>query len=192
MRLNRWKPTPLVLSLTVIMGSAFLTACSEDSQQKTAEAIEDVKQSTSEAYEEAKQTTQDAIDGTQEAVSDSVDSVKEAADTAGEEISDTAESVSETTKEAINEASEEVNETVAASSVSGQEVYSTCVGCHGANGEGGVGPKLAGQAEDALVAKLKTYRSGKEIGPMSAMMIPNAQQLSDDEIEAVSNYITTL
>ncbi|RUM93303.1 MAG: cytochrome C [Thiomicrospira sp.] len=103
-----------------------------------------------------------------------------------------AESASETTQEAINDASEEVDEAVAAVSVSGQDVYSTCVGCHGANGEGGVGPKLSGQAEDALVEKLKTYRSGKEIGPMSAMMIPNAQQLSDAEIKAVSSYITTL
>ncbi|QBZ82974.1 Cytochrome c-554(548) [Hydrogenovibrio crunogenus] len=192
MHLNRWKLNPLVLSLTVMFGGVFLTACSDDSQQKAAEAVEDVKQSTSEAYEEAKQTTQEVMDETQEAVSDSVDSAQEAAESAGEEASDMAESASETTQEAINEASEEVDEAVAAVSVSGQDVYSTCVGCHGANGEGGVGPKLSGQAEDALVEKLKTYRSGKEIGPMSAMMIPNAQQLSDAEIKAVSSYITTL
>jgi len=192
MHLNRWKLNPLVLSLTVMFGGVFLTACSDDSQQKAAEAVEDVKQSTSEAYEEAKQTTQEVMGETQEAVSDSVDSAQEAAESAGEEASDMAESASETTQEAINDASEEVDEAVAAVSVSGQDVYSTCVGCHGANGEGGVGPKLSGQAEDALVEKLKTYRSGKEIGPMSAMMIPNAQQLSDAEIKAVSSYITTL
>lgn len=191
MHLNRWKLNPLVLSLTVMMGGALLTACSDDSQQKAAEAVEDVKQSTSEAYEEAKKATQEVMDETQEAVSDSVDSVKETAESAGEEASDMAESASNTTKDAINEAAEEVDEAVTTASVSGQDVYSTCVGCHGASGEGGVGPKLSGQAKDGLIEKLKTYRSGKEIGPMSAMMIPNAQQLSDAEIEAVASYITT-
>lgn len=192
MHLNRWKLNPLVLSLTVMMGGALLTACSDDSQQNAAEALEDVKQSTSEAYEEAKQTTQEVMDETQETVSDSVDAVQEATESAEEEVSDMAESASEATQEVMNEAADEVSEAVATTSVSGQEVYSTCVGCHGANGEGGVGPKLAGQAQDAMVEKLKIYRSGAEIGPMSAMMIPNAQQLSDEEIEAVSEYITTL
>ena len=76
--------------------------------------------------------------------------------------------------------------------VTGEKVYATCVGCHGAAGEGGVGPKLQGQTVADLAQKLQVYKAGKEIGPMSAMMIPNATQLSDQDITLVSEYIATL
>lgn len=75
---------------------------------------------------------------------------------------------------------------------SGSEVYAMCVGCHGAVGEGGVGPRLSHLSEEQIVKDLQLYKSGKEKGPMSAMMIPNAQQLPDAEITAVAEYIQTL
>lgn len=82
-------------------------------------------------------------------------------------------------------------EDVAQKGPAGPELYATCAGCHGGSGEGGVGPQLAGQSKEALVASLMDYKAGKQKGAMSAMMIPNAQQLSDDEIVTVSEYITT-
>ena len=75
--------------------------------------------------------------------------------------------------------------------VTGDKVYAMCVGCHGAAGEGGVGPKLQGQTVADLAQKLQIYKAGKEIGPMSSMMIPNATQLSDQDITLVSEYIAT-
>lgn len=67
--------------------------------------------------------------------------------------------------------------------------YSTCIGCHGAQGEGGVGPMLAGQSKEDLTAKLVKYRSGENIGPLSAMMIPMATGLTDADIEVIVNQI---
>lgn len=80
----------------------------------------------------------------------------------------------------------------AATAVDGQAIYATCAGCHGQAGEGGVGPKLQGLAKDGLIASLKDYKAGVQKGPMSSMMIPNAQTLSEADIEAVSEYITKL
>lgn len=93
-----------------------------------------------------------------------------------------------------SESSMEGMETETASSeaalmAAGEQLYATCVGCHGATGEGGVGPKLAGLSEANLVQSLKDFKAGKTKGPMSAMMIPNAQQLSEEDILAVSKYI---
>lgn len=72
---------------------------------------------------------------------------------------------------------------------SGQQLYATCVGCHGSEGEGGVGPKLAGQTAHNIAELLKRYKAGEEVGPMTMMMAPNATQLSDADIMEVSKYI---
>ncbi len=76
----------------------------------------------------------------------------------------------------------------------GQELFnsSSCAGCHGANGEGGVGPKLAGQSADDIKAKLHKYKAGEQVGPMTSMMAPMAAGLSDADIDNIAAYIATL
>jgi cytochrome c553 len=70
---------------------------------------------------------------------------------------------------------------------------SICAGCHGKNGEGqGIFPKVAGKSAEELAAKLKDYRAGKKLGEQTAMMAPNAQNLSDEEIDALANYMAGL
>lgn len=73
----------------------------------------------------------------------------------------------------------------APAAVDGAQVFaSSCAGCHGAAGEGGLGPQLAGNADlanSALVVNQILF--GGEIMPAFAPM------LTDDQIVAVSNYI---
>jgi cytochrome c553 len=70
---------------------------------------------------------------------------------------------------------------------------SICAGCHGKNGEGqGIFPKVAGKPAEELAAKLKDYRAGKKLGEQTAMMAPNAQHLTDEEIDALANYMAGL
>ena len=74
----------------------------------------------------------------------------------------------------------------------GKAAYSTCVGCHGANGEGGVGPKLAGQAAADIAQKLNAYKEGKQVGPMTSMMAPMAAGLSEADIANIAAYTSSL
>ena len=74
----------------------------------------------------------------------------------------------------------------------GQAAYATCVGCHGAAGEGGVGPKLAGQAAADTAAKLHKYKAGEQVGPMTSMMAPMAAGLSDADIANIAAYTASL
>src|SRR5690554_790246 len=74
----------------------------------------------------------------------------------------------------------------------GQAAYSTCMGCHGADGNGGVGPKVAGQDAGELADKMKKYRAGEEVGPMTAMMAPMAASLSDEDIDNLSAYMAQM
>jgi cytochrome c553 len=70
---------------------------------------------------------------------------------------------------------------------------SICAGCHGKNGEGaGMFPKVAGQSAEALAAKLRDYKAGKQMGEQTAMMAANAQNLSEEDIDALAAYMAKL
>ena len=70
--------------------------------------------------------------------------------------------------------------------------YATCIGCHGAGGEGGVGPQLDGQTSENIVEKLNKYRAGEQVGPMTAMMAPMAASLTDEQIKELGDYLSSL
>lgn len=80
----------------------------------------------------------------------------------------------------------------AGDATAGQATYGSCIGCHGAAAEGGVGPQLAGQTAADISAKLHKYKAGEQIGPMSSMMAPMAAGLSDADIENIAAYTSSL
>ena len=74
----------------------------------------------------------------------------------------------------------------------GEKYYGQCIACHGGNGEGGIGPKLQGQAAADIAMKLTAYRSGEERGAQSAMMWPVAKPMSDADIDNLAAYLSSL
>jgi cytochrome c553 len=74
----------------------------------------------------------------------------------------------------------------------GQAAYASCAGCHGAAGEGGAFPKLAGLSAEDAASKLKMYRAGEQVGPMTGVMAPNAASLSDADIDNLAAFIASL
>jgi cytochrome c553 len=70
-----------------------------------------------------------------------------------------------------------------------RSLWSGCVACHGANGEGGVGPMLAGQTADYISGRLISYKNGEQVGPMSALMWGQAAKLSQKEIDTIGEFI---
>lgn len=74
----------------------------------------------------------------------------------------------------------------------GKSTFAQCIGCHGAAGEGGVGPKLAGQSAEDITAKLVDYKNGVTVGPMTSMMAPMATGLSEADIANISAYVASL
>jgi len=86
----------------------------------------------------------------------------------------------------------------------GQNIYrggissagvASCTGCHGPSGQGNpaaVYPVLSGQNQAYLAAQLKLFRSGARANDPNGMMRTLAHRLSDDEIDAVSNYAAGL
>jgi|SaaInlV_125m_DNA_1040241.scaffolds.fasta_scaffold00864_23 cytochrome c553 len=69
-------------------------------------------------------------------------------------------------------------------------VWKTCAACHGPQGQGGIGPKLAGQSTDDIISKLLKYKAGETVGPQSMLMWGTAKGLTDGQIGTISVYIT--
>ena len=74
----------------------------------------------------------------------------------------------------------------------GKQAYAGCIACHGAKGEGGVGPTLAGQSASEIAGKLVQYKNGETLGSQSALMWSQAAQLASSDIENLAAYISTL
>jgi len=84
----------------------------------------------------------------------------------------------------------------------GEEVYTrgaegvmACTACHGPTGKGieAAGfPSITGQKIDYTIKTLKDFRSGYRNNDMNGMMRDIAKAMTDEQIEAVANYLTGL
>jgi cytochrome c553 len=81
---------------------------------------------------------------------------------------------------------------VAPEVAAGAKHYSQCASCHGMNGEGGMGPKLAGQTSGMIVDKLTAYKNGKTIGNMSNVMWGQAGWMTSKDMKDIGDYVETL
>lgn len=81
---------------------------------------------------------------------------------------------------------------MAQDAAAGKTKYASCAGCHGAQGQGGMGPKLAGQSAATIEQKLLAYKNRQKVGPQSAMMWGSAAGLTADDIKNLAAYTATL
>lgn len=78
---------------------------------------------------------------------------------------------------------------------SAQELFKTCAGCHGEKGEKnalGYSDKIQGWAPEKVKKALYGYREGTYGGLMTGVMKKQAENLTEEEIEQLANYIPTL
>lgn len=80
----------------------------------------------------------------------------------------------------------------AADKSAGEALYKgACAQCHGPNAQGMASfPSLSGRDAEYITSRLETYRSGEKVGSNSFLMIPNATDLSDDDIANLAAFIT--
>lgn len=81
---------------------------------------------------------------------------------------------------------------MAQDAVSGKIKYASCAACHGAQGQGGVGPKLVGQKSEVIVKKLTAYKNKQQVGPQSQLMWGIASGLTPADIANIAAYTATL
>ena len=84
---------------------------------------------------------------------------------------------------------------VASADESMQQLYmkNGCSSCHGIYAEGiGVTPRLQGRKKEVLIRRLKDLKAGKTRSAFGTVMISFAQSLSDEEVEKIAEYLSTL
>lgn len=72
-----------------------------------------------------------------------------------------------------------------------------CVNCHGERGRGkapnvAVFPVIGGQHRDYIIKELKDFREGTRSNDPAGMMSDIAKRLTDEEIQALANYLSGL
>jgi len=81
----------------------------------------------------------------------------------------------------------------AADTAVGKNLYaSNCAHCHGPTAKGMASfPSLAGREANYIQSRLETYRAGEKVGANSSLMIPNARNLSDDDIANLAAFLSS-
>ncbi|MCH4810052.1 c-type cytochrome [Vreelandella neptunia] len=79
----------------------------------------------------------------------------------------------------------------AADKSAGEALYKdACAQCHGPKAQGMASfPSLSGRDAEYITSRLETYRAGEKVGSNSFLMIPNATDLSDDDIANLAAFI---
>jgi len=192
--------------LSLVAATVLFTACDEktknDISEATSSVTSSVKDAASNVAEKAgdmkdaavekasevtavvKEKAADAVDATKDAAASAVDKAVEMKDAAVEKAGDAVDA----TQDAVKEAS--------ADNGAGKAAYAKCAGCHGVDGKTqalGKSAVIAGQSVETLVASLNEYKAGtRNVAGMGMLMKGQVASMSEDDIQAVSEYISAM
>ena len=197
--------------LSLVAASVLFTACGENTETVT-DTVEKTAKGTTETVTD---TIKNAVTGSAKTVTDTVtetakgatetvtetvkNAVTGATETVTDKVTETAknatETVTDTVKNAVTGATKTVTEVVT-TNTAGKDAYAKCAGCHGADGKTkalGKSEVIAGQSAADLESKLKEYKAGtRNVAGMGMLMKGQVASMSDDDIKAVSEYISAL
>jgi cytochrome c553 len=161
------------------------TACGEETKKVVEEVnktkvAEAVKKDTISALETAKIKMAEAADAAKAAATEMAAEAKVEAEKMAAEASDKAAQLKQAAAEAM--------------APKAPAVYDKCKGCHGLEGKTaalGKSAIIGGQDKQAIIASMNAYKEGtkNEVG-MGSLMKGQAASLSDEEIEAIAEYLS--
>ena len=194
------KITLFALAAVAVM----FTACGEETKKVVDEinktkVAEAVKKDTVSAFEEAKVKMAEAAAAAKVAAVEMAAEAKveaeKMADAAAEKTAELKAAAKVEATELKEAAEAKVTEAIAAvTPTSAPVAYDKCKGCHGEDGKTkalGKSAVIAGQSKEAIIASMNEYKAGtKNVAGMGALMKGQAASMSDEDIEAVAEYLS--
>lgn len=190
--------------LSLVAATVLFTACGEETQKVAAEVnttkvAEAVKKDTVSAVEAAKIKITDVAEETKVEAEKIADAAAEKAAEAAAVVKEKAVELKQSAATAIASATSEtpaVPAAVPATPPASPAAYAKCKGCHGADGKTkalGKSAVIAGQDKEALITSLNEYKAGtKNVAGMGSLMTGQVATMSDEEIEAVAEYLSQI
>lgn len=174
----------IILSIAVVL---MFISCSDEksssSEKKIAESATKIVETVS---EESKKIVEEVTVVAQETANDVTTKIDKQSD-----------KVVENTKEVIRESTKTINDAIAIplATIDGSKLFTKCATCHGQNGENKALNKsqvIKGWDVDKLKIAINGYKDGSYGSTMKGVMKGYVQNLNEDEIEALSEYISKL
>lgn len=185
-----------VLLSSSIAVLVLLSGCSEE---KSNSAQAEVKK---EEVQKVEVQKPQEVQKTETIIANKVEEIKEVSKQITNEITNEVKEVSkpvvEEVKQSITQGAQKVQEivnTVEAKGVNAGELFKACASCHGQKGEKpalGKSQIIAGWDKQKTIDALNGYKNGTYGGAMKAIMLGQVSSKSDEEIEALAEFISTL
>ena len=170
--------------LSLVAASVLFTACGDDTKKAAAETTAKTTEVVKETASNIEKAAADAAKATKKAAEKLAKAAKEKADDLKASAVKTTEAAAKLAEEVISD-----NDT-------GEAAYAKCSGCHGKDGKTkalGKSEVIAGQSEADLISKLNAYKEGtRDVAGMGTLMKGQLAAMSEDDILAVSGYISGL
>ena len=168
----------IIFSVATIAVLTF-SGCSNNSKEESS------KNAVTKAAEATKETTSAVANKAKDVASKTTEAVKETVNKATKTAKETTSEVANKAKEATNNNNEK-----------GKKAFNKCVGCHGTDGKTkalGKSKIIAGQAVADLEKKINEYKAGtRNSAGMGQLMQGQVKDLSDEDIKAIAEYISSL
>lgn len=156
----------------------------DKAKEEVSKVAEQVKESTTSVVEEVKKEATPMVESVKEDVTEKMDAVQAQVTTATAKI--TAE---------VEQKVEAVTQAMTPQKSKGAELYAKCAACHGQNAEKkalGTSQIIKGWSVEQTVNSLKGYQNKTYGGNMKTIMIGQVANLSDEDIEALAQHISSL
>ncbi|MGD9554377.1 MAG: c-type cytochrome [Arcobacteraceae bacterium] len=195
----------------VAVGMIIFTGCSDEkeksstyveqkapnvmSQEEKSNLIDKAKEEASKVAEQVKESTSTIVDEVKKEATPMVESVKEDVTEKMEAVQAQVASATAKVSSEVEQKVEAVTQAMTPQKSKGAELYAKCAACHGQNAEKkalGTSQIIKGWSVEQTVSSLKGYQNKTYGGNMKTIMIGQVANLSDEDIEALAQHISSL
>jgi len=178
---------------SLVAATVWFTACGEETKKAAAEA-------TSATTEAVKKDTEKAMEAVKVKAAEMAEEAKEKSEEIAAAAAEKAEAMKAASAAKVAEAAtavkEKAEEVAAETEKTVPAAYDKCKSCHGVDGKTkalGKSAVIAGQEKEALITSMKEYQAGtKNVAGMGMLMKGQVATMSDEDIEAVAEYLSSL